>query len=472
MQRNKEINASSHLPEGSPKMNLKKIFEPGSMAVVGISHSNPFNPANVIYNKNNLRYQVKAYGINPRGGRLYGERVYKSISHLPEKVDLAVLSIRAEFVPKTLRECIKAGVSAAIIISGGFAETGRSDLQDEIRSIASKSNFPIIGPNCLGIFSPPHIDTFFLPNERLIEPRVGNVALISQSGGILVDQIIKLTQEGVGLSRAISIGNKAVVDEIDMLRFFKRDEKTRVIGIYLEGFKAERGRTFIEEVNSIKKPVVILKAGKTTEGSRAVNSHTASLAGDYFVFSEVLKDSHAIEAENELEFISYCEALSTSVQKAIKNVGIITSSGGHGAIAADGCYSAGLHIAEVPGRDRSALKKTLSNSVQEIASFVNPIDMTGSANDNDFLTATKFFLEKDYIDCIILLLLPYLPGITSDIGARIAQLAREYKKPIITYLPHVEKYGIFIEGFESNGIPVAHSVDGAVYMAKGLTRRV
>jgi acyl-CoA synthetase (NDP forming) len=113
----------------------------------------------------------------------------------------------------------------------------------------------------------------------------------------------------------------------------------------------------------------------------------------------------------------------------------------------------------------------LSKSIQNIASLDNPIDMTGSAVDNDFLTATKFFIEREYIDCIILLLLPYVPGITSDIGARIAQLSREYNKPIITYLPHVDKFGIFIEGFESNGIPVAHSVNGAVFMARALKRR-
>lgn len=452
-------------------MNLKKVIEPQSIAVVGISHSNPFNPANVIYNKNKLRYQARTYGVNPKGGMLYGERVYKSVSNLPERVDLAVLSIRAEHVPKTMRECIKAGISGAIIISGGFAETGRRDLQDEIRTISLKNNFPIIGPNCLGIFSPPYIDTFFLPNERLIEPRSGNVALVSQSGGILVDQIIKLTQEGVGLSRAISIGNKAVIDEVDMLRFFKKDKKTRVIGIYLEGFKADRGRAFIEEANSSTKPVVILKSGKTPGGSRAVSSHTASLAGDYLVFSEVLKEGNAIEAINESEFVSYCEALSTIEKKTIRNVCIITSSGGHGAIASDGCYSAGITIAKIPEADKRALKRLLSKSIQNIASFVNPIDMTGSAVDNDFLIATKFFIEREYIDCIILLLLPYLPGITSDIGARIAQLVREYKKPIITYLPRVDKFGIFIEGFESNGIPVAHSVVGAVFMAKALTRR-
>jgi len=452
-------------------MNLKKVLEPDTIAVVGVSLSNPFNPATVIYNKNHLRTRAKTYCVNPQGGQLYGKTVYRSIAAIPEKIDLAILSIRAELVPETIKACIRSGVSGAIIISGGFSETGRTDLQEEIRALSVKNEFPVIGPNCLGVYSPPHIDSFFLPNERLVEPTEGTVALVSQSGGILVDQMIKLTQEGVGLSRAVSIGNKAVIDEVDMLQFFKRDRKTGVIGIYLEGFESERGRAFVDEVNRSSKPVIVLKSGKTPGGSRAVSSHTASIAGDYFVFSEILKESAAIEAKNEMEFVSCCEAFSTLPRQKMRNICIITSSGGHGAIASDGCYEAGLTIAEIPSPDRESLKKMLSGSIQNIASLTNPIDMTGSANDNDFVTATKFFLEKDYVDGIILLLLPYLPGLTSDIGARIAQFTREYKKAIITYIPHVVKYGIFIEGFESNGIPVAHSVEGAVSMASGLVGR-
>jgi acyl-CoA synthetase (NDP forming) len=269
----------------------------------------------------------------------------------------------------------------------------------------------------------------------------------------------------------VSIGNKAVIDEVDMLRFFLSDRKTNVVGIYIEGFSDGRGRDFISLTKSTNKPVVVLKAGKTPGGSRAVSSHTASIAGDYRVFSEVLGASAAFEARNEMEFVSCCEVFSSCSRRKIKNVCIITASGGHGAIAADGCFGAELTIAEVPDEDVMALRPMLSKSIQGICSLTNPVDLTGSAGDLDFQTAVKFFLEKDYVDCVLLLILPYLPGITSDVGARVAQLARESGKPVIAYMPHIDKYGIFIEGFESNGVPVAHSVEGAVYMARGLARR-
>jgi acyl-CoA synthetase (NDP forming) len=451
-------------------MNLERLMEPGVIAVIGVSHSNPFNPANVIYHKNRLRHSADTYPVNPKGGKLFGEPVFSSIAEVPAPVDLAVLAVRAEFVPGVLEECIQAGAGGAIIISGGFSETGHLDLQKRVKDLARGHDFPVIGPNCLGVYSPPQVDAFFLPHERLIEPRKGKISLVSQSGGILVDQMIKLTQEGVGIARAVSMGNKAVIDEVDLLAFFEGDPATEVIGIYTEGFAPGRGREFVDLVRTAKKPVVIQKSGKTPGGARAVSSHTAALAGDYEVFSEAVRQGGAFEARSEAEFVSFCEALSCCRGAEVGNVCIVTASGGHGAIASDECYAAGLKISDVPDLDRAALSEMLSGSIRPIVSLGNPVDLTGSANDNDFLAATSFFIEKDYVDCILLLLLPYLPAITTDIGARVALIARQHDKPVITYMPHVDRYTIFIDGFESNGIPVAHSVEGAVHMVRALMK--
>lgn len=449
-------------------MNLGRILEPESIAVIGVSHSNPFNPANVIYNKNRLRHRADTYPVNPKGGILFGEPVFASVGEVPGPIDLAVVSVRAELVPGVLEECIQAGAGGAIIISGGFSETGRGDLQQRIVDLSREHAFPVIGPNCLGVYSPPRVDAFFLPYERLLEPRKGGVSLVSQSGGILVDQMIKLTQEGVGIARAVSMGNKAVIDEVDLLTFLQGDPATEVIGIYTEGFRPGRGREFVELVRTAGKPVVIQKSGKTPGGVRAVSSHTASMAGDYEVFSEVVEQYGAFEARNEAEFVSFCESLSCCRKAAVRNVCIVTASGGHGAIASDECYASGLRIADIPESDRTALREMLSDSVRPIASLANPVDLTGSANDHDFLAATGFLIGKDYIDCILLLLLPYLPAITTDIGARVALIAREHEKPVITYMPHVDRYTIFIDGFEVNALPVAHSVEGAVHMVRAL----
>jgi acyl-CoA synthetase (NDP forming) len=160
-------------------LNFKTLFEPQTMAVIGVSTNNDRHPANVIYNKNHLRYPVRVFPVNPRGGDLQGERIYAGIKEIPERVDLAVIAVRAEQVPVVLQECIEAGAGGAAVISGGFAETGRRDLQDRIVDIAREADFPFIGPNCLGIFSPGHVDTFFLPSERMVRPNPGGVAMVS-----------------------------------------------------------------------------------------------------------------------------------------------------------------------------------------------------------------------------------------------------------------------------------------------------
>ena len=451
-------------------MNLKSLFHPKTLAVVGISLSNEKHPANVIYNKNNLRLQAKVFPVNDRGGIYQGENVYASVLDIPEKVDLAVIATRAEGIPKILGDCIRAGVGGAVLISGGFAEIGNRDLQDQVVSIAKEADFPFIGPNCLGIYSPPYVDTFFIPSERIVRPESGNVTLVSQSGGILVDHIVKLAGEGVGLAKAVSIGNKALIGEIELLDYFGDDPETNVIAFYIEGFGEREGRKFVMKAGQCQKPVVVLKAGKTSGGSRAVSSHTASMAGDYEVFSSALAQYGVVEAKDEFELIPFCEALSCYQRSIAGNIGIITGSGGHGALAVDACLSHGLSVPTLKDEDQREIKKGFSPRIQTIVSLNNPIDLTGSAVDDDFVAAASVLSRKKVVDCLLILLLPYVPGITSDLGARLSQIYRQTSKPMIAYVPHVEKFLMFVEGFQLNQIPVAHSIEEAVHMAKALRR--
>jgi len=451
-------------------VNLDTLFKPRTLAVIGVSLTNDRHPANVIYNKNNLRLKAKTFAVNDRGGILQGERVYASILETPQKIDLAVIATKAELVPKMMTDCIQAGVGGAVIISGGFAERGRKDLQDQIVSIAKGADFPFIGPNCLGIYSYPYIDTFFIPSERIVRPEKGKVALVSQSGGILVDHMIKLAGEGVGLSMAVSIGNKALIRELELLDYFANDSETNVIAFYIEGFGENEGREFVFRAGQCPKPAIVLKTGKTSVGTRAVSSHTASIAGDYEVFSSVLSQHGVVEAKDEFELISFCEAL-CCYQKPIEgNIGIITGSGGHGALAVDTCLSHGLSVPTLAEQDQIDIKGKISPRIQAIASLSNPIDLTGSAVDDDFFAAASFLSRRHEVDCIFILLLPYVPGITSDLGARLSQIYRQTNKPMIAYVPHVEKYLMFVEGFQLNQIPVAHSIEEAVHMAEALRR--
>jgi acyl-CoA synthetase (NDP forming) len=451
-------------------MDFKRMFRPETMAIIGVSMKNDRHPANVIYNKNNLRYPLRVFPVNPGGGTFQGESVYSQISEIPEKVDLAVIAVRSEHVPDVLEECIRAEVGGAAVISGGFAESGREDLQDRMVAMGREARFPFIGPNCLGIFSPAHVDTFFLPSERLVQPNRGNVAIVSQSGGILVDQMIKFAGEGIGLSIGISIGNKALIKEVDLLGYLANDASTEVIAFYVEGFGRNEGREFVLAAHQCPKPVIVLKSGKSPGGVRAVSSHTASLAGDYEVFSQVLSQYGVVEARSTFELVSFCESLGCYKGSIDGKIGIITGSGGHGAMAVDCCFQHGLSVPNIPEDLQEEMRGALSRSVQPIASLGNPVDLTGSSVDDDFVAAAEYLSRSPEIDCVMILLLPYIPGITSDLGARLSQVHRRERKPLVAYVPHVDKYSMIIEGFELNRVPVSPAIEGAVLMAEAMRR--
>ncbi len=451
-------------------MDYRPLFNPQTIAVFGVSLTSDRHPANVIYNKLHLRYPVKVYPVNPHGGMLHRDKVYRDVSEIPIDIDLAVIAVRAEHVPGILENCIRSGVGGATIISGGFAEIGRTDLQDRLVEMVGPADFPFIGPNCLGIYVPNRFDTFFLPGERLIRPAPGPVAIVSQSGGVLVDQMVKFAEQGVGLSLAVSIGNKALIRELDLLAYLAADDNTRVLAFYIEGFEKNEGRRFVQAAADTSKPIVVLKAGKSAAGSRAAGSHTASLAGDYRVFSEIVAQHRIVEARNEYEMVSFCESLSCYQKSIAGKVGIITVSGGHGVLSTDACSEHGLEVPRLSRHSQKKIRDKLSPSVQPIASLANPIDLTGSAKDDDFVAAARALSKAPEIDCVIMLLLPYSPGITSDLGAQLSYVYQQEGKPLVAYVPHQEKYRMLIEGFELNNVPVAASIEGAVMMAEALRK--
>ena len=451
-------------------MDLKPLFEPKSLAVVGVSLHNDLHPSNIIFYKNLYRYPVEAYPVNPKAGILKGVSAYPSVKDLPEVVDLAIVSARAEAVPGILQDCVEAGVKGAAIISGGFSEVGNRDLQNEIVSIAKEADFPFIGPNCLGIYSPPYYDSFFFAPERISVPRQGNVAIISQSGGLLVDQMIGFSVEGVGLSLAVSIGNKAMVRETDLLEYLEHDDKTKVICLYIEGFREDEGREFLLKARECEKPIVVLKAGKSPGGRKAVSSHTASLAGDYTVFSALLSQNGIVEARDPSELMYFCESLSAYQTPIHGNVSIITLSGGHGALATDLCFQYGLTVPTFSRIEQDMIRKRLKPAISSIATCTNPVDLTGSSTDDDYVEAARVIGSFEEVECLVMLLLPYAPGLSSDLGARLSIVSRQAGKPMIAYLPRLEKYRMLIEGFEINGVPVAHTIEGAIQMVLAMAR--
>ncbi|MBS7288593.1 MAG: CoA-binding protein [Candidatus Freyarchaeota archaeon] len=456
-------------------MDLKSVFQPRTLCVIGVSQYNPLSPGTVIYQKNLHEMEVEVFGVNPRGGTLDGREIYKSISDVPKDIDLAVICVHAEAVNEVLEECGEVGVKGVVVVSGGFAEIGGEGIerQNQLVKIAKKYDMVVIGPNCVGVYSPPYVDTFFLPSERLVTPPPGNVAVISQSGGILVDQFFsKYTERKIGVSVAVSTGNKAIVDENVLLEYFKNDPRTKLIAVYLEGFREKEGTLFLRramECFERKKPVLVFMAGKSDYGKQATASHTGSVMAAYNVASAAFRQWGVIEAEDEYEVITFSKVLSFNLP-SIKNgnIAVLTISGGHGVLCADLCVQYGLKLVEFTEEEQEEMRMLLNPSAAPIASLKNPIDLTGSLTDSDVEKVAEYLMRNEKVEATILLMLPYPPTISMQLGRRTANIVRKYRKPVVAYVPWVQKYQMIVEGFELNGVPVAHTVEEAVQMIKAL----
>ncbi|MGQ9720902.1 MAG: CoA-binding protein [Candidatus Jordarchaeum sp.] len=458
-------------------MDLKKVFEPKTIAVVGVSVTNPLSPGTVIFNKNYHEMGAETIPVNLRGGEIEGVPIYPSVLDIPDKVDLAVIAIRSDLVNPTVEECGKAGIGGVVVISGGFAELGNEGVerQNELAKIADEYDIALIGPNCMGVYSPPFVDTFFLPSERMLKPPAGNVAIISQSGGFIVDQFLsKYAERNIGVSVAVSIGNKAVVDETILMEYFLKDRRTNTVAMYLEGFKEREGRRFLDIAGEFtkNKHLIVFRAGKTAGGQRAAMSHTSSVAASPRLAADIFKQYGILEAENEHEIVSFAKVLSFK-HKTIKNGDVValTVSGGHGVVCADLIPKYGLKLVEFTEEEIKEMRQMINPSAARIAVLNNPIDLTGSAQDIDLEKVFEYLLQLKKIEAVIVLTFPYPPTITMQIGRRLSNIAGRYGKPVIAYVPWLSKYEIIIKGFEINNVPVAHTIEEAVQMIKGLKMR-
>lgn len=465
-------------------MDLEKLFRPKSMAVVGISKKNHLSPGRIVMLKNEFEMQVKVYGIYPSGGEIEGIPLYERLDKLPEIPDLLVIAVGPDDTLDYIQQCADLNIPSAVIISGGFAETGIKGRkrQDTLEKIAFDSDIAVLGPNCLGVYAPPLVDTIFLPTERITKPPKGSVALISQSGGVLVDQFFnKFKERNIGVSTAVSIGNRAVVDEIMLLEYFSKvDPETSNIAFYLEGFKEGRAREFLKLAKESEDTVILYFGGKTREGKVATLSHTASLAGNYKIQYAALRQNHVIQPHSERELLTSLKVFDVLSHRknpfgnnvvTYGNVVIVSVSGGHGVIAADMLKSYGLNRVDFTKKEKAELKELMNPVARDIASFNNPIDLTGSVLDTDIESVMRYLSDIERIECIILLLLPYPPNISFQIGRRIANIVASKKKPVVCFVPYVSKYEMIIESLELAYIPVFHSIKEAVQAVSALKHR-
>ncbi|MDD5170190.1 MAG: acetate--CoA ligase family protein [Syntrophales bacterium] len=369
--------------------NLDALFKPRSVAMIGASASPGKLGYDILYNLIHAGFKGPIYPINPKADQLLGLTVYKDITALPSPPDLAVVVIPSRMVAGAIDECGKAGVKAAIIVTGGFAEAGPdgATLQKELTEIARHHGIRVVGPNCQGINSPHHNLCASWP---LITAQ-GKIAFISQSGTVGAALIDWASQEQLGFSVFVSLGNRADVDESDCIRYFSNDPETKVIALYMEGVK--RPAFFLESLAMATKPVVILKAGRTARGRVAAESHTKSLAGNDAIYEAIFNKYNICRADNLEELYDFAKALAYMEKPTGKRLLNISSSGGAAILAIDEAEKLGF---ESPAPSPS-LQKRLRSFLPAHCGVSNPIDLTGDAISDPSLYAKVIAAAKaDY----------------------------------------------------------------------------
>jgi acetyl coenzyme A synthetase (ADP forming)-like protein len=442
-------------------MSLHTFFNPKSVAIIGASHTPGKVGYAIVENFVRDKFKGKIYPVNPDTSPILGLQVYKSVLDVNDEIDLAVIAIPATYVPKIVKECIQKKVPSVIIISGGFSETGLQGkmLEDEIKTHLKKSKTRVIGPNCIGVLdTSTKTDTLFLSQDRLGRPSKGNIAFISQSGAVGSTVLDWLSEESFGISKFISYGNAIDVNELDFLDFLCKDKQTKVIAVYLEGIKSD-GKLFLKKLKEVsrKKPVIILKAGKTEKGIRAVASHTGSLAGSAKIYSAVFKQARAIEAENWEELFDFAKAFSTQPLPTSNKLAIITDGGGFGVLATDEAEKQALILPEPSQKIVSELKKHFPSYVI----LHNPIDLIGDANDERYRSTLDSVLSSDEYAGVVVIVLFQVPTLEQEITDIISSM-KKYKKPILCCAVGSQFTRNLIKKLEKNQIPVYSTPEVAV----------
>ncbi|PNV78156.1 MAG: CoA-binding protein [Thermoproteota archaeon] len=465
---------------------LRGFFEPEVVLIAGASRE----PGKVGYAlaevmksyKDRGIFKGRLYATNPKPGPdILGIPTFRSVMDLPEVPDLAVIVTPAKFVNQVAEECGIKGVRNIVVISGGFAEVGEEGrkLQEELVSICRKYNMRLIGPNCVGVLVPRHgLDTLFLPVDKefdgdritsLKRPEPGRISLITQSGAFGVACLDYMYGEGIGLAKFVSYGNKADVDEVELIEYLGDDEETRVILVYAESI--DRGREFLRKAGEVskKKPIVVFKAGRTKTGAAAASSHTAAIAGSDSVYEAAFKQAGVLRAYDMEQFFDMAKALSMQPPARGDRIAVITDGGGAGVMATDAVELSGMRMARFSDETfRKLDEMRRSGIIPGIASIKNPIDLTGSATDESFVESLKAVAEDSSVDGVVMIALHHVPGVTSELPRKIAAVDLR-GKPMVVVDIGGEDYAVkFRREFEKAGFPAYPEPERGVNAMKAL----
>jgi len=372
---------------------LDFFFKPQTIAIIGASDTMRFGYTTTRYL---LKSKFKTYPVHLTKSEILGHKAYKNIKDIPDEIELAIILIGNEHVPQAIKDCIDKGVKGIILESAGFAETGLDKnikLQEETIQIIKNSNIRVIGPNCVGISN---FNNEFTSSEVQFNRVVkGDISIIAQSG-VLGNVFIDWgSSQNIGFSKSITLGNKIDVDEVDMLEYLNNDPETKIITLYLEGTK--RGKDLMNILKKMTKPVLILKNGRSDIGSRAVTSHTSSIAGNDRIYDAMFKQNPGIFRVNDFyELFNIAHIFSTQIPPKGKNIAIVTGSGSLGILACDELRNQGLSLAELSTKSIQEIR----NVIPDWVSIGGTIDL-GPSQGFTLLPSLKILFQDENVDGLL-----------------------------------------------------------------------
>jgi len=418
---------------------MRNFFNPLSVAIFA-SMKKGKTGYEVVKNMVEGGFKGEIYPISRSGGEIFGQKIYPEFSNLD--IDLAIIAIPGQFIPSLLEDLGKKGVKSVVIISAGFSEVGNVKEEEEIKKIAKKYRIRIIGPNCAGIMNT-NCNLFASIEVRAL---LGQTAFITQSGALGGTVLMMAEELGFGFSKFVSYGNRCDVDEVDLIKYLENDPRTKVIAVYIEGLT--EGRKFLAQARktAFKKPIVIIKAGKSKAGMRATSSHTGSLAGEDKIYDAAFKQAGILRVEGVEEMFDLCRALIYYPKIKGNKIGIITNSGGPAVLTTDKLEELGLEVPEP--------SKSLKNKLKEIlpphVSLGNPFDLLAYGSAETFASTCEV-IAPEY-DAIIGVFVPTSSMDSTEIAIALGKIKEEIKIPIFANfmagrlvkeaIGELKKYGI------------------------------
>ncbi|MCD6146487.1 MAG: acetate--CoA ligase family protein [Thermoplasmata archaeon] len=412
-------------------MKITELLSPQKIAIIGAS-ADRRRAGNIILR--NLKEHYDVYPVNPLRDEIEGLKCYRSINEIEDEIDWAIISLPAEKSIDAMKSCVEKGVKLAIIIAGGFGEAGREEQQEELKKIAG-NKCRIMGPNTVGMLLP-HVklNTVFIPGIKFLD---GNIAFLAQSGSIGVILMEEMAKEGLGISLFAGLGNRIDVDENEFLDFLEKDEKTEVISLYLESFSDARGFFMKCREISVKKPVILLKAGNNKKSSRAIMSHTGKISSiSPGLLKDIMVQNGVVEAHDLEEIVDFSKVFSRYKKSDGGRIAIITSAGGLGVIATD--YISRHNELSMAKLDKTTVDK-LSRVMPSFASCNNPIDLTADVTNEMYGSAIEIVGNCSNVDMVLCLLQFHPSKVDGNLIPIIEDVSRRIEKPVFYCINGMEE---------------------------------